>query len=217
MTAGRSASAQARAIRARARRGVCRRVLALLGWSRTARRADAVAARWEKGAAAEAATARMLEALHRQGWHVRHDRALPGSRANLDHVLISPCGTAVVVLDTKRWHAGKPTWLVRGRVYCDTEDRHGQVEAVARYAARVGRVLQLPAVSVFPLLVVHGSTVAGGELAPHVAVNGWQGPVYVLFADRLVPRLAAAPKGVRDPARAAGVARRVDEVLRPYQ
>ncbi|MDX3531182.1 nuclease-related domain-containing protein [Streptomyces sp. ID05-39B] len=176
-----------------------------------------MAARWDLGAAAEATTAGMLEALHRQGWHVRHDRALPGSRANLDHVLISPCGTAVVVLDTKRWHASaqKPTWLVRGRVCCGTDDRHGQVEAVARYAARVQTALGMPGVVVWPLLVVHGSPVAGGELRASVA--GWDGPVFVLSPGRLVPRLAAAPRGVRDLGRAAVVARRVDEVLRPYR
>ncbi|KPI31413.1 hypothetical protein OV320_2629 [Actinobacteria bacterium OV320] len=109
-----------------------------------------------------------------------------------------------------------PTCLVRGRVHCGTEDRHGQVEAVARYAVGVGRVLGMPGGSVWPLLVVHGSAVAGGELAPNVVVEGWSGPVYVLSADRLVSRLAAAPKGVRDPVRAAAVAGRVDQVLRPY-
>ena len=210
-----SASREAARIRARARRGVWRRVLAWLGWNPSARRADAVAARWDLGAAAETTTAGLLEALRRQGWHVRHDRALPGSRANLDHVLISPCGTAVVVLDTKRWHAQKPTWLVRGRVSCGTDDRHGQVEAVARYASRVQTALGMPGVAVWPLLVVHGSPVAGGELRASAA--GWEGPVFVLSPARLVPRLAAAPRGVRDPGRAAAVARRVDEVLRPYR
>jgi hypothetical protein len=129
-------------------------------------------------------------------------------------VLVSPCGTAVVVLDTKRWHAQRPTWLVQGRVHCGADDRHGQVEAVARYAARVARVLQLPAGSVWPLLVVHGSQVAGGRL--EARAPAWQGPVWVLGPDWLVPTLARAPGG-RDPGRAAALAARVAQTLPQYQ
>jgi hypothetical protein len=155
----------------------------------------------------------MLTAIEAAGWKVLHDRALPRSRANLDHVLVSPCGTAVVVLDTKRWHAGRQTVLLRGRVHCGTDDRHRQIEAVARYAARVAEVLAVPGVVVWPLLVVHGSPVADGRLEARAA--GWDGPVWVLDSAYLVPTLAAAPAG-RDPRRAAVLAARVDEVLPPY-
>ncbi|MGW2520503.1 nuclease-related domain-containing protein [Streptomyces sp. NPDC001617] len=174
---------------------------------------EAVAARWDIGAAGERETARMLHELHTRGWRILNDRALPGSRANLDHVLVSPCGTAVVVLDTKRWHAQKPTWLVRGRVHCGTEDRHGQIEAVAGYAVRVAKVVGLDPRSVWPLLVVHGSPVADGVLTVRVPV--WPGLVYVLSPSYLVPTLARAPQAY-DPRRAAAVAARVDAVLRPY-
>ncbi|MGW5291525.1 nuclease-related domain-containing protein [Streptomyces bacillaris] len=95
-------------MRAEARRGVWQRLLAALG-VRTGRvrRADAVAARWEHGAAGEAETARLVAALGSQGWVIRHDLRMPGSRANLDHLLVSPCGTAVVVGDTNHWHSGR--------------------------------------------------------------------------------------------------------------
>jgi hypothetical protein len=189
-------------------------VLAWLGLSRPARRADALAARTALGAEWEQHTARMLRPLEAAGWHVLHDRRLPGrGRANLDHVLVSPCGTAVVILDTKRWHAGRPTTLIRSRVCCGVEDRHGQVEAVARYAARAAQALAVPGVVVWPLLVVHGSPIAGGRL--EARAPGWDGPVWVLRPDLLVPTLAAAPAG-RDPQRAAQLAARVAAVLPPY-
>lgn len=214
VTTRNSAAAQAAAVRARARRGVWQYLLAALG-VRTGRvrRADAVAARWEHGAAGEEATARLVAALGSQGWGIRHDLRMPGSRANLDHLLISPCGTAVVVLDSKNWHRRRATSVVGGRVYCGTEDRHGQVEAVASYARRVSLALNLPGVVVWPLLVVHGSLIAGGRL--EARAPDWHGVVHVLGPDRLVPTLAAAPK-VHDPARAAAVAARVDRVLLPY-
>lgn len=209
-----SAARQAAALRARARGGLWRRLLAALGFRAADAATEAVAARWDLGAAAEQETARMLHTLHTRGWRILNDRALPGSRANLDHVLVSPCGTAVVVLDTKRWHAQRPTWLVRGRVHCGTEDRHGQIEAVAGYAARVARVLGMEPRAVWPLLVVHGSRIAGGRL--EARVSGWPGPVHVLGPEWLVPTLANAPKG-RDPVRAGRLTARAAAVLPPYR
>ena len=51
---------------------------------------DAVA--WRCGAAGERRTARLLGPLERHGWAILHDLALPGSRANLDHLVIGPGG-----------------------------------------------------------------------------------------------------------------------------
>ena len=202
-------------MRARARRGLWRRVTAWVGMNPEAARADAVAGRWERGAKAERDTARLLRRLRWRGWRVLHDRRLPGhGRANLDHVLISPCGTAVVVLDTKAWHRSRPTHVVAGRVHCGSEDRHGQVEAVARYARTVGRLLGLPAGAVWPVLVVHGSRIDGGAL--EASVSGWASPVWVLGPDGLVPALAAAPSGWSW-RRASALRRRVAEVLPPYR
>lgn len=195
-----------------ARRGVRRRILAWAGLNAEARRADALAARVAHGAVAEQKTAGMLERLP-AGWRVLHGRRLAGFRNDYDHTLVSPCGTAVVVLDSKRWHAGRPTHLRGGRVHCGEEDRHGQIEAVARYASRLHDALAMPGVVVWPLLVVHGSPVAGGVLA--AGAPGWDGPVYVLSPSYLVPTLARAP-GQNDPQRATVLQARVDAVLRPY-
>jgi hypothetical protein len=54
---------------------------------------DAVA--WRRGAAGERRTARLLDPLERRGWAVLHDLAVPGSRANLDHLVIGPGGVFV--------------------------------------------------------------------------------------------------------------------------
>lgn len=212
---GNSAQREAAAIRARARRGLWRRVTAALGVNPQARAADARAALWARGAAGEEATADLLQRLLAHGWTIRHDVRLQGRRFNIDHVLVSPCGTAIVVLDTKVWHRGWLTALVRGRVHCGGEDRHTQVEKVAGYAAAVQAALGLPDVVVWPLLVVHNSPVAGGVLTARVDGAVWPGPVHVLSPPYLAPTLARAPK-TRDPQRAAAVLARVDAVLRPY-
>jgi len=219
---GNSASREAARIRAQARRGLWRRLTAALGMNPAAVRADAQAARWDRGAAGEEATARLLAPLYSYGWQVRHDVRLPGRRFNLDHVLVAPAGDAVVVLDTKVWHRGRQTVLLRGRVHCGVgdqwEDRHEQIEKVARYAADVHTALGLPGVVVWPLLVVHNSPVRGGVL--EARAPAWPGAVWVLSPPLLVPTLAMDPRTrklrVRDPGRAVGVLARVDEVLVPY-
>jgi hypothetical protein len=56
---------------------------------------------WRRGAAGERRTARLLEPLERHGWVVLHDLSVPGSRANLDHLVIGPGG--VFVIDSKQY------------------------------------------------------------------------------------------------------------------
>lgn len=214
MSTRNSAAARAAELRAGARRGLWRRLLAFLGLGGAkVRHADAAAARWAHGAAGEEATALLLAPLEAAGWHIRHDLRLRGRRFNIDTALASPCGTAVVVLDTKNWHRGRTTALVGGRVHCGEDDRHDQVEKVAGYAEAVATAVGLRPDQVWPLIVVHGSPIAGGRL--EARVPGQRGVVHVLGPDWLVPTLAGAPKA-RDPQRAAQLAGRVDSVLLPY-
>jgi hypothetical protein len=203
---GRSPVEWAARERRNARRGVRRRVTAWMGINPQAKRADALAARAAHGGVGEQWTAALLTQLP-AGWTVFHGRKLPGFAADYDHTLVSPCGTAVVVLDSKRWHAQRETHLVDGRVVCGGEDRHKQIVAVARYAGRLNRALNL-GVRVVPLLVVHGSRVRGGFL--RAWVDGQE--VLVLSPEFLVPTLRAAPSGV-DPGRAAALVQHVDRVL----
>jgi hypothetical protein len=66
-----------------------------------ARRLDAVADRWERGAEGESQTAAALATLG-PGWVIWHDVAWPGRRyANIDHVVVGPTG--IFVVDSKNW------------------------------------------------------------------------------------------------------------------
>jgi Nuclease-related domain len=104
--------------------------------------------RWLRGAAGEAATARVLARLPARRWAVWHDLRVPGSRANLDHLLIGPTGVWVVDTKTTRAavRAGWRTVRVGDRIL-DT----GPVTWEARVVAdRLG-------VPARPLVVVHGA------------------------------------------------------------
>ena len=79
---GRSAAERARKMRAKATR------------------LQVSADNYEKGAAGEVAVARVLSDLTDE-FVVLHDLDVPGSKANVDHLVIGPTG--VFMIDTKRW------------------------------------------------------------------------------------------------------------------
>lgn len=72
---------------------------------------------WAMGAAGERLTARRLDPLTDQGLAVLHDRRIPGTRANLDHLVVTNAG--VTVIDTKQYRGrievGRHALTVAGR------------------------------------------------------------------------------------------------------
>lgn len=184
MSAGSSAERWAAQLRADARRGLWRRVLAWLGLSSEARRADAHATDCEAGAKGEQWTADLLQPLEAHGWTVLHDRAIPGARkANADHVLVSP-GARVFLVDSKLWSSRYPVHEAGGTLWHGeagrTEaDRSGSIRSVLYEAELIGRALGVP---VQPVISVHNAAVDGGGFMV--------GGVPVLPAGRLVEVLA---------------------------
>lgn len=68
---------------------------------------------WARGAVGEEKLAQALAPLTLRGVTLLHDRRIPGSRANIDHIAVGPAG--VCVIDAKRY-AGRPTLSVAGGV-----------------------------------------------------------------------------------------------------
>jgi hypothetical protein len=114
---------------------------------------DAVA--WRRGAAGERRTARVLAALERQGWAVLHDLAVPGSRANIDHLVAGPFGVALV--DSKNWQSKKSALTITGGLLrYGRYDQTKALQTVVWEAEQAARVLGVP---VRPVLAVHGARV----------------------------------------------------------
>ncbi len=104
---------------------------------------------WRTGAAGEEQTAAVLDPLEADGYVVLHDRRMPGSRANLDHVVIGPTG--VWVVETKSYEGAL---RVRGgELWIGGRRRPGFVDQARRAAAAVAAALD--DVAVTPLLCVH--------------------------------------------------------------
>jgi Nuclease-related domain len=139
-------------------------VAALVGW-RLRFRPSEQARTWQRGAAGERRTARLLERLTRDGYVMFHDLAVPGSPANVDHLVIGPSG--VFVIDSKQW-TGSVQQGADGLAWHNHYRLDRTLETVRWEAETVGRLL---GTRVDPLLCVHGAHVHGGGLhAQGVAV-----------------------------------------------
>lgn len=66
---------------------------------------------WKTGAVGEERVGQRLNELATDSLRVLHDRRIPGSRANVDHLVVTPNG--VFVVDPKRY-AGRPHLRVEG-------------------------------------------------------------------------------------------------------
>jgi Nuclease-related domain len=166
---------------------------AVAGWGLRFRPSpDAVA--WRRGAVGERRTARLLDQLERRGWVVLHDLAIPGSRANLDHLAIGPGG--VFVIDSKQYR-GRLQLDASGRLWNGRYPLAPDLRTVSFEADQAAQVLPDPGVAVLPIVAVHGAEVPWGK----VVMDG----VPVVRAKRL-PRMLRQLPPVLGPGRVADLA-----------
>jgi Nuclease-related domain len=130
---------------------------ALVGW-RLRFRPSEQARTWQRGAHGERRTARLLDRLARDGYVVFHDLAIPGSPANVDHLVIGPSG--VFVIDSKQW-TGSVHQGADGRAWHNHYRLDRTLETVRWEAEAISRILGTRAAA---LLCVHGAHVHGGGL-----------------------------------------------------
>jgi hypothetical protein len=110
------------------------------------------------GPRGERRTARRLRRLVRRGYVAFQDLGMPGSQANIDHLLIGPTG--VFVIDSKQY-SGRVQQTPDGHVWHNHYPLDQQLQTVRAEASTVETILGAP---VIPLLCVHGAGVAWGGL-----------------------------------------------------
>jgi hypothetical protein len=151
---------------------------------------------WRRGANGERRTARLLIPLERHGWAVLHDLAIPGSPANIDHMVIGPGG--VLVIDSKQY---------RGRLRLDSYGmlRHGHHLLVSTLrktrweADRADEVLGIADLQIPAIVAVHGASVPWGRV---------QADGVTVVPTRRVPGLLRALPPILGPERVAWLADR---------
>lgn len=121
---------------------------------------------WSSGAKGEVAVGARVAQVSSRGVYAIHDRRIPGSRANIDHIAIAPTG--IYVIDSKMtsgrpaarrtgpvWNRGPVHLIVGGR------NRTSFVEGTQRQALAVAAVVRdIPAatnVPIVPMVVLVGA------------------------------------------------------------
>lgn len=116
---------------------------------------------WKKGAMGEELVGRRLDSLRSQGVAVVHDVPFPGSRANIDHVVVSPHG--VFTIETKAYR-GRLEVRNRGtQLWVAGRDRSNLLAQALRQAEAVRDALSragLGHVPVAPILCFVGTQVS---------------------------------------------------------
>lgn len=160
---------------------------------------------WRRGADGERRTATYLKPLEQVGFIVLHDRRVPGSRANIDHVAIGPTG--VWVVETKSW---------RGRISIEHDEvilngrRQGAVDQALRNALAVqvaaAAELQRLGVTARPVICFHRTRLPWFQRS----VRG----VEIADGNRLIKLLQSEQPALSVPA-VSELARQLDTVLVP--
>lgn len=117
---------------------------------------------WATGATGEAALGKRFDALAGPGLRVLHDRRIPGSKANIDHIVVTANG--VWVIDAKRYK-GAPERRTSGglfrptvhQLYIGGRDRTILVDGVLRQVELVESALGEDACPVRGALVFQGA------------------------------------------------------------
>jgi hypothetical protein len=179
-------------------------VAALAGaWWRLRFRPSPETLAWARGAAGERHLARLLAPLDAHGWTVLHDLRVPGSNANIDHLVIGAPG--VFVVDAK--HYSGPLYLARdGGLWHGRYPLAAALSATRWEADKVQVTLGVPDIDVVPIVAVVGAPVPFGQ----VSIHG----IPVVAAATLPGMLRALPP-VLAPERAAWAAGQLRARLRP--
>lgn len=155
---------------------------------------------WASGAEGEAALGARLDRQASERIAVLHDRRIPGTRANIDHVVVTSGG--VFVVDAKRYVDQRPELRVDGGILrprvehltVGRRDRTRLVEGVLAQLERVKAALEDPLVEVHGVLCFIEAD--WPLIGPWFSVRG----VRVLSPRRLSRVLAEAAGGFYAPA-----------------
>jgi hypothetical protein len=176
-------------------------VVLAVGLIVSGRRRREVVSGWLQGAKGEQLTARALRPLEREGWRIFHDLQVPGSAANIDHLLVGPGG--VWVIDSKLW-TGQLRWdpqqgWMHGQYPLlpdlnTTRWEAAQVEqALEAFLTRAGRHLDgSRGIDVHMAWCIHGLQLPGGRVRADGETIAAPGQLLKVLRDGRGPTLPPA-------------------------
>ncbi|UDY24902.1 nuclease-related domain-containing protein [Nocardioides sp. Kera G14] len=146
---------------------------------------------WNTGALGEERLGNRLNQLSSDSMRVLHDRRIPGTKANIDHIAVTPSG--IFVIDAKRYVGKRPTLQIEGGLFrprvekllVGPRDQTKLVDGVQKQVDLVKGILddaEVPVVGVLCFIESDWPLIGGA-----FTIRG----VEVLWPKRLYPRLTA--------------------------
>ncbi|MBB5136326.1 hypothetical protein HNP84_006073 [Thermocatellispora tengchongensis] len=125
-----------------------------------ARSASSVPA-WRRPSVAERRTEAQLKKLERGGYRTLHARAIPGSEAQIDHLVIGPTG--VYAVDSEKWDKRLPVRVQSGkRLFHGPFNQKPRLDEAAWEAAQASELITKKLdreVTVVPSLAIYGPAI----------------------------------------------------------
>ena len=160
---------------------------------------------WAKGSHGERLLGQYLDTIHdEQSAVVLHDRRIPGTRANIDHIAITRSGR-VWAIDAKNYtgkvrHVDKGGWLSRDfRLYVGRRDCTKLVDGMARQVNAIRAALGQPLIEEFEVEIRPALCFVGAEWSlfakPFMLRDVWIGRPKAL-GERLRAKGQLAPEHV---------------------
>ena len=165
---------------------------------------------WNTGALGEERLGQRLNELSSDTLRVLHDRRIPGTRANIDHIAVTPTG--IYVIDAKKYK-GRPSLKIEGgilrprveKLLVGTRDQTKLVDGVLKQVDVVRGIVShdIPVTGVLCFIEADWPLIGGA-----FTTRG----VEVLWPRKLYPRLAAGGPVARD---VADLHRKLSSALPP--
>jgi hypothetical protein len=141
--------------------GVTAGVLAAIGEAVYRARSNSTVPAWRRASVAERRTEAQLRQLERRGYRTLHARAIPGTEAQIDHLVVGPTG--VYAVDSEKWDKRLPVRVQMGKKLFhgpfDKKDRLAEARGEAAKASELISKAYGHHVSVVPSLAIYGPPV----------------------------------------------------------
>lgn len=143
------------------RAGVTGAVLAAIGHTVYCARSTSSVPAWRRPSVAERRTEAQLKKLERIGYRTLHARAIPGSEAQIDHLVIGPTG--VYAVDSEKWDKRLPVRVQSGKkLFHGPFDRKDRLKEAAWEASQAASLIGKQIgreINVVPSLAIYGPAI----------------------------------------------------------
>ncbi|HLU73589.1 MAG TPA: nuclease-related domain-containing protein [Nonomuraea sp.] len=141
--------------------GVTAGVLAAIGEAVYRARSKSSVPAWRRSSVAERRTEAQLRQLERRGYRTLHARAIPGTEAQIDHLVVGPTG--VYAVDSEKWDKRLPVRVQMGKkLFHGPFDKKERLTEAMGEASRASELISEAyghQVSVVPSLAIYGPPV----------------------------------------------------------